>query len=170
MQIENHQSVGYMVNLCARLFAQRMTEGLASFSVTPAYLPVLVTLAETGDLTLGELAAHASIEQPTMTRTVTRMVRDGLVLRSIDPTDGRRTTIRLTSRGESVVPHVLSVAGVVNSQAMAGMTSLVESALLEQLARLASNLRNRDVIRDALLRAAQDPATRSDQERFGSGS
>lgn len=155
--LQNHQSLGYMVHLCARLFAQRMTESLSEYGVTPAYLPVLLTLSSAGSLTLGELAVHASIEQPTMTRTLTRMVRDGFVVRDVDPADRRRATVRLTHRGAAIVPPIVKIATVVNREAMGAITGISEAALMEHLADVAANLRDRDGIRKAIERDAALP-------------
>lgn len=143
-------SIGYLINLCARLFTQRVNEALAPWGVTTAYMPVVIALSEAGSLTHGELAAHASIEQPTMTRTLSRMVRDGLVVRSVDPADARRTVVRLTEKGLALVPPMRTVADVINREATARLDGIDEAELLAQLTRLTESLRDRDRIARAV--------------------
>ena len=56
-----------------------------------------------GPLTLGRLAAAEQVKPPTMTRIVTGLERDGLVIRKNDPHDRRLTQIQATARGRQVL-------------------------------------------------------------------
>lgn len=56
-----------------------------------------------GDLTIGALAAREQVRPPSMTRTVTALVTDGLVERVSHPSDGRQVVVRLTDAGRAVV-------------------------------------------------------------------
>ena len=54
-------------------------------------------------LTLGELAAIEQVKPPTMTRLVSALETQGLVVRASDPDDGRVTRIRATPRGQTLL-------------------------------------------------------------------
>ncbi|MHB8147400.1 MAG: MarR family winged helix-turn-helix transcriptional regulator, partial [Vulcanimicrobiaceae bacterium] len=60
---------------------------------------VLRVLWEHDGSTPGELAEQLDVEMPTVTRTVQRMVRDGLVQREAHRSDARSVRIRLTPLG-----------------------------------------------------------------------
>jgi len=56
-----------------------------------------------GPLTLGELAMAEQVKPPTMTRIVTGLENEGLVIRRDDPLDGRLTHIDATPKGRRVL-------------------------------------------------------------------
>ncbi|RMI45536.1 MarR family transcriptional regulator [Actinomadura harenae] len=66
-------------------------------------LGVLHTLAGRGPMRLSELTASERVTQPAMTQLVTRLERDGLAVRSPDPSDGRAVLVRVTPAGAKAV-------------------------------------------------------------------
>jgi DNA-binding MarR family transcriptional regulator len=56
-----------------------------------------------GPVTLGQLAAAEQVKPPTMTRIVTGLERDGLVMRKGDTRDKRLTQIHATAKGRKVL-------------------------------------------------------------------
>lgn len=60
----------------------------------------------TGTCHIKELATDHALDPSTVSRTVAGLVRDGLVARTADPTDGRASTLRLTERGNTVLDEV----------------------------------------------------------------
>jgi DNA-binding MarR family transcriptional regulator len=59
-------------------------------------------LGAEGPLSAGELAEHLELHPSTLTGVRERLVRAGLVTRSIDPGDGRRAVLALTEAGRRV--------------------------------------------------------------------
>lgn len=59
----------------------------------------LYTLATEGPSRLTTLAEAEHITQPAMTQLVTRLERDGLVVRASDPSDGRAVLVEATPEG-----------------------------------------------------------------------
>ena len=77
---------------------------------TPPVWRVLATLlARTGETVTG-LAEACLLQQPTMTKLLDRMVRDGLVTRSQDARDRRVIRVALTPRGKRRATKLLAVA------------------------------------------------------------
>jgi DNA-binding MarR family transcriptional regulator len=66
-------------------------------------LGVLHTLATRGPMRLSELTASERVTQPAMTQLVTRLERDGLAVRSPDPSDGRAVLVQITPAGAKAV-------------------------------------------------------------------
>lgn len=142
MSFEPHESVGYMVNLCARVFERRMAEGLAPLGLKPAYLPVIFAVSAVGGATQAQLAREAQIEQPTMALTLRRMERDGIVYRLPDRQDRRQAIVRLTPRAEELLPQVVSIAQEINRRAFADAATDDSIDLVALLARAVHNLTN----------------------------
>ena len=64
---------------------------------------VLRVLGEHGAVDIGRVAREAYILGPSLTGVLARMERDGLVQRTRDPADQRRTMIEATPQGKKLV-------------------------------------------------------------------
>ncbi len=88
-----------------------------------------------------ELAAAGGVEMPTVTRTVQRMVRDGLVVRESNPDDARSVRIRLTDRGRAMETVATAVRDRVTELALLGFSAEREAAFRRALEQITANLR-----------------------------
>ena len=105
-----------MTNLAGRLLVRALEKRLAPLGLTPAHMPVLLGL-EAGPQPQKKLAEQAMVEQPTMTATLNRMERDGLVERLPNPDDGRSSLVALTEKAREKLPEIEKAAGAVNDLA-----------------------------------------------------
>lgn len=87
----------------AGLLARHLV-GHEKFSLTAR--AVLATLADDGATRITGLAASGGITQPAMTQLVGRLERDGLVVRLIDPDDGRATLVDITESGRALLAQL----------------------------------------------------------------
>jgi DNA-binding MarR family transcriptional regulator len=60
-----------------------------------------MAVEELGETTLGQLAQHLELDNSTLSRTVEGLVQNGLVKRSVHPTDRRATLLGLTEQGKA---------------------------------------------------------------------
>ncbi len=75
---------------------------LSPYDVQPGYLTILHYLWQRDGVTQKELTQFLDIEQATLSNTLKRMERDGLVLRTPNKKDRRRHLITLTEKGASL--------------------------------------------------------------------
>jgi DNA-binding MarR family transcriptional regulator len=88
-----------------RLFKQRT---MPRDAVVPAgALGVLATIAAGPGSHVKQLAAANALDTSTVSRAVAALVRDGLVERAADPTDGRACVLTTTPTGRAVFDQVL---------------------------------------------------------------
>jgi DNA-binding MarR family transcriptional regulator len=95
-------SLGYLMNYVAKLFARAHATCLEQHDVTIGQWAVLMFLWATNGLTQTELSRHVAIDDATMVRTIDRMERDGLVQRVRNTHDRRQLNIFLTDKGRSL--------------------------------------------------------------------
>ncbi len=69
---------------------------------------VLRVLGEHGAVETGRVAREAFILGPSLTGVLARMERDGLIARSRDPQDARRTVVEATADGRRLVKRLSS--------------------------------------------------------------
>ena len=101
VHIPENWSTGRLLSTAARLVERAWADALETLGLTHAGLIVL-QLLESGLTTQADLARHARVEAQTMSRTVDRLEREGLVTRVADPSDRRRHIIRMTPRGTAI--------------------------------------------------------------------
>jgi DNA-binding MarR family transcriptional regulator len=71
---------------------------------------VLATLHGGEGMSIGELAREVLAQQPTLTKLIQRMSKDGLVERLSDESDGRKTLVAATPAGRKLVAGLLAHA------------------------------------------------------------
>jgi MarR family transcriptional regulator, transcriptional regulator for hemolysin len=134
------KSVSGQLSWAARLLAREWETMLGPIGLNAAYAPVLLTLSAGGARTPKSLADEASVEQPTMTATIQRMERDGLVTRKRHPDDGRSALIALTPQGHARIADLNRVLSAVNELLLEQFTTAEREQFLQLLGRVVSVL------------------------------
>jgi MarR family transcriptional regulator for hemolysin len=136
MPLLRETSVGYMTNLAGRLLVRELEQRLAPLGLSPAHMPVLLALETTDSLPQKALAERAGVEQPTMTATLNRMERDGLVLRIPNPEDGRSMLVALTPLARARLPEVEKAASAINAMVLEPFSAAERAQLFSLLGRM----------------------------------
>jgi DNA-binding MarR family transcriptional regulator len=76
--------------------------------ISPEQVSLLVAIKYAPGLGIRDLAASERISPPALTKHVDRLERDGLVVRTQHPDDGRRIGLALTEEGQRVLRRVRS--------------------------------------------------------------
>ena len=124
-----------------RALRGHIDRALSSHGVRFGQYQVLSCLWERDGLTPRELAQQIAVEMPTVTRTVQRMLRDGLVRREDHPDDGRSVKIFLTSKAQELQPLAQHVLDESTEAALRGFTGTDREELIALLERILRNLR-----------------------------
>jgi DNA-binding MarR family transcriptional regulator len=77
----------------------------AGTGLSPSQHSALISVASHGPLTLGHLARVEQVSPPTITRIAVKLEDDGLVARTVDPTDRRISRVQVTAEGERRLEH-----------------------------------------------------------------
>lgn len=99
-----------------QIVLRRIDETLAPFGLTFSRFEALALLAfsRQGSLPLGKMGDRLQVHPTSVTNTIDRLERDGLVERRAHPTDGRTTLAVLTAEGRTVVQHAQEALGGAN--------------------------------------------------------
>ncbi|SEG91682.1 DNA-binding transcriptional regulator, MarR family [Nonomuraea solani] len=133
-------SLGYQINHLGRLLGNGLRVNIADTGVTPGQFAQLLALYEQDGLTQQELCERVRIDQSTMAHTLNRMQRDGLVVRSTDPDDRRRSRYTLTERARAVQDTLTAGARAANARAVRGIPPEEMEAFMRTLQRMIANL------------------------------
>lgn len=139
----------FHVNLVSRLLTRFFDRRLAGLAVNVAYLPVLGALRASSPRSQGELAELGQIGQPAMAQMLTRMVKDGLLVRTADLNDGRKAQFGLSADAMSRMESVRTVLTDGNGEVFDVLTDIEAAAFMRSLHKIEERLK-------ALVGAHQD--------------
>ncbi len=97
-------------------------------------------LWEAGPQRQTDLMKVFDADSGSMTRSVQRLERAGLVTREVDPTDGRATRVQSTEAGRRLRPLIENLWADLESITTAGMSDRQRKELLDRLAQAEHNL------------------------------
>jgi DNA-binding MarR family transcriptional regulator len=84
-------------------FARQLRSQRSDSKVTLTQLSALSTLAKEGSMTPGALAVRERVRPPSMTRVLTSLAEQGLVVRTAHPADGRQVMVSASAEGVELV-------------------------------------------------------------------
>jgi DNA-binding MarR family transcriptional regulator len=123
-----------------QILAGRAEDGVRPFGLTFARYEVLMLLlfSKRGELPLGKIGERLQVAPGSVTNAISRLERDRLVRRRVNPDDGRGVLAAITSRGRDLA---LEATSTLNSS-LFGPVDLSPSDI-DTLFRLLGKLRQR---------------------------
>jgi len=92
-----------------RLAVGRLSRRLRQHSVgglSPSQVSAMASLDCHGPVPIGRLSRLEGVTAPTMTRIVDRLEQQALVVRRLDPADGRAAVVAMTAEGTSALSRL----------------------------------------------------------------
>jgi DNA-binding MarR family transcriptional regulator len=105
--------------------------------VTPTQFAALVKLRDLGEQSQNELGRRTAMDPATIQGVIRRLAARRLIERSGDPSDRRRTTLRLSKRGLALVARTIPLGAQVSAKTLAPLSATERERFLRLLARLA---------------------------------
>jgi MarR family transcriptional regulator for hemolysin len=145
LQYDFDESVGCWIALANQSLRRAVAARLADESITIRQWEVLawVTL-KGGEVSQGELADMLGIEAPTLVGVVSRMERDGWLLREGCSEDRRKKLIRPSEKAESLWSRMVECCHAVREQATQGFSREEMQQLKDFTLRIRANLCDSD--------------------------
>ena len=110
-----------------------------SLIISSTYFPILRLLQQSGELSVVEMAERLGLSHPAVSKQVSKMIKDSLLIKRSDPDDQRRSVLALSelcAQQMSLVEPVLEVIG----NELERYLNQVQGSFLEQLAQLEQSL------------------------------
>lgn len=132
--------VPYQLYRITNNLTQRLRARLREQPVSISHWRVLSGLRARGTLTINEIAELTAMEQPTVSRVVTRLVEDGLVSRRASSRDSRFMEITLTEQGHGAFDEIYPIAQQHQDAALQGLSAAEIDTLQTLLLRIQKNI------------------------------
>lgn len=145
MDIISEMPLVFLGSRLKRLAEQMQTDSslLASATgthVPPGLYPVLALLSREDGLSISELARAIRVSQPAMTKSISKLLEEGLVATRATHTDRRKTEVFLTPAGESVVERGEKIVWPLLEKVVGELIAGVSGSFLEQISELEKRL------------------------------
>lgn len=134
------ESLSYQLLRVARLHRTRAANHLGEIGMHPGQETVLLSLVENDGQTMTALAYALEVKPPTITKMVSRMSNQGLVIRSTVDTDKRSFTVSLTEEGHSKANDLKRLWKRLEKEAMNSLDEKDRKRFSRMLGQVADNL------------------------------
>lgn len=131
--------IAFEITQVARQFRTLTSRTLSDVGLYGGQEGVMTALGEEDGLTAGAIAGRLGVKPPTITRTITRMEAQGLLVRK-GGEDGRQTTVWLTESGRAKLEGVAASGQSVMECAFRDLDEKQMRKLLELLHQVGDNL------------------------------
>jgi DNA-binding MarR family transcriptional regulator len=131
----------HLVNRVGSALAERFSaEALTAAGLSIASWRVLVVLSSNGALRQTDLAELTSIDVSTLSRLITRLVRDGLARRARSRSDSREVSVGLTRKARALMTRLVPTATRLENAATRSLSKRDIATLKRSLRKMHQNL------------------------------
>jgi DNA-binding MarR family transcriptional regulator len=131
---------GFLLRHAVRLYNAVLQRRLDGLECATGQYPILLFLWEKDGLTEKDLGRKARISQPTLVRTLDRMVAAGLIRRRRSKSDKRAVEVRLTKKARDRQMALIDAGMAVEDHALAGLSTNERAVFNDLLRRVVENL------------------------------
>jgi DNA-binding MarR family transcriptional regulator len=132
--------VPYLMYRISNQLNRRIRGRLRKSDINIARWRVLAVLREYGELSLGRIVDLTVMEQPSVSRIVAQLVREGLAKRKVSTDDSRFVHVSLTRAGEKAFQETYPTAEGHQKIALGGFSRKEISTLKSFLRRIQENI------------------------------
>jgi DNA-binding MarR family transcriptional regulator len=134
------QGVGLLLAVICRAHRNLVSSALDQISISVGQDHFVYRLAIDEGMTQSQLAEALCVDASTVTKTLGRLERDGVVERRGDATDARISRVYLTSHGRTLLKPVVDVWNQAEERLVKGMTKSERALLRRLLLQVSDNL------------------------------
>lgn len=131
--------LGYVSNELRNALTKSFSE--SGFNIHASQFPILAMLWFKDGVTQNELTKHTYKDKTTMTRMISILEKEELIIRKENPDDRRNKLIFLTQYGSELKEKLLPITRQVHRVAMRNIDSKEYEVLKSTLAKIYSNLK-----------------------------
>jgi DNA-binding MarR family transcriptional regulator len=135
-------AIAYIIQRTSRLLRFNLAKFFerTGANISPEHWFLLFRLYERPGQAQGELADRELNDHPNITRLLDALERRGLVARTPDPNDRRRSLVALTAAGEQLMHDLLPLVVAERKRIFGSLTPAETQALVAALKKIEHNL------------------------------
>jgi DNA-binding MarR family transcriptional regulator len=130
------EQIGFVLRRAHQKATSIFNAVMGEFGVTPTQFAALARLDDAGRVSQNELGRLTAMDPATVWGVVNRLIRQGYVAQSPDPSDARLVMVELTEAGRKATLRMKAVAANVSRETLRPFTEEEARQLLDLLGRL----------------------------------
>lgn len=134
------EPIGLLIGAVRRRIRQAVGSHVRRYHLTTQQFWVLVAIYEHPGFSLGQLAAHLRMDEPTASRVVAALMKRKLVQVKGDAADRRRACIHLRAPGAELGKELRALAMTVRAAVVQGLRPTEQAALRGSLRKIIANM------------------------------
>ncbi len=134
------EPIGLLIGAVRRRIRQAVGSHVRRYHLTTQQFWVLVAIHEHPGVSLGQLAAHLRMDEPTASRVVAALMKRKLVQVKGDAADRRRACIHLRVPGAELGKELRALATTVRAAVVQGLSTSEQAALRGSLRKIIANM------------------------------
>lgn len=135
----------YLINRITHRYNNNVRAELKAMGLTTLKVRIIVSLHIYDGLSVNELCIHAIAEQPTMSRVLDRLEKDGLVSRFVAENDSRSRLVKLSDAGKSLFGDIMPVMREANKDLLGCLEPGEREELLDLLTKILKHIRQNPI-------------------------
>ena len=158
------EPIGLLIGAVRRRIKQAVGSRVRGYHLSTQQFWVLVAVYEHPGFSLGELAAHLRMDNPTASRVISTLLKRKLVEIRGDAEDRRRARLHLRPPGRVLAQELHQLAAALRAAVVRGLSAAEQTALRVSLRKIIANM---DRLQNGTTNAAANlpEATRSRSTR-----
>jgi DNA-binding MarR family transcriptional regulator len=138
--MDGEEPIGLLIGAARRRIKQAVGSRALGFRLTTQQFWVLIAISEHPGCTVGELAAHLRMDNPTASRLVFTVAKRKLVEVRADAADRRRARVFLRAPGQALTGKLHELAATVRTAVVHGLTADEQAMLRVGLRKVIANM------------------------------
>ena len=122
MERDNERSIQGMMMEISRMYMEKCFAKLKKLGVHPRQIPILAVLYKKDGCSQKELVKELGVKPPTVTVSIQRLEKSGLLIRRQDEKDQRVSRIYLSDEGRAIIKEGIQMAKEGEQQILAGFS------------------------------------------------
>jgi len=119
---DNERSIQGMMMEISRMYMEKCFAKLKKLGVHPRQIPILAVLYKKDGCSQKELVKELGVKPPTVTVSIQRLEKSGLIIRRQDEKDQRVSRIYLSEEGRAIIKEGMQMAKEGEQQILAGFS------------------------------------------------
>lgn len=140
INFEDRDTLGFILCYADLRMKNNLLKKIKAFNITTEQWMIINRLFEESGISQKELAERTLKDQASLTRTLDRMEKKGIIERRVSPNDRRSFLIYLTNAGRDLRSRIVPIALECIDDAVKGFTAEEVKTLENLLKRLTANL------------------------------
>lgn len=120
--MEEEKSIQHLMMEISRMYMEKCFVKLKKLGVHPRQIPILAVLYRKDGCSQKELAQELGVKPPTVTVSIQRLEKNGILIRRQDEKDQRVSRIYLSDEGRAIIKEGIQMAKEGERQILAGFS------------------------------------------------